>query len=544
MQRWSLLDFFLLLIIALAVFKLRSWRWGLVALATLVLIWHEPGAPRLVWLHLLAVVALLPLLPSGWFRRLVALWGIGAVVVLLIVTVPFVVQQIRWGLYPQLAPQTDYPMPVRMELAAEAPLASLAERSADEVAGRKKLMKPERPTMPSAAIATEKEAEPITHDPDALIPTGPGLPDWHWQSVQLRWSGPVSKEQTIQFYLLSPKVNFFLALIRVILLIVLILILIDWKYWWKSWWQRLSERLDLVAAMVLVVLCGAALHPSAYAAEPSAYPPPELLDELRQRLLEKPDCMPHCAEIARMEVVVSGDDVQVLLKVHCADRMAVPLPANRKSWVPDQILLDNAPISGLRVDDDGQMWALVPAGVHTMALTGDAAGAAVIQMPLPLRPHNASYTAQGWRLDGIDPNGRVGSSIQLTRMQTVRSNGAEVHANGLPPFLRVERFLQLGLTWQATTTVTRLTLPGTPIVVTLPLMADESVTTPGIQVDQGQALINMAPAQQVATFSSVMKIKSSIELTAPRAVPWTETWVLDAAAIWHCDLEGIAVVHH
>jgi len=194
------------------------------------------------------------------------------------------------------------------------------------------------------------------------------------------------------------------------------------------------------------------------------------------------------------------------------------------------------------MEGDGQMWALVPAGVHTMVLTGDAGEASVIQMPLPLRPHNASYAAQGWRLDGIGPNGTTGANIQLTRLQTDRSKASEAPVEGLPPFLKVERVLQLGLAWQAITTVTRLTPTGTPIVVTVPLMAEESVTTAGVQVDQGQALINMAPSERVVTFSSVMPIKPLIELTAPRAVPWTETWVLDAAAIWHCDLEGIAAV--
>ena len=68
-ERWTLLDLFVVLIIALAVFKLWNWRWGLLALLTLGLTYHEPGAPRLVWLCLLAAVALLRFLPEGWARR-------------------------------------------------------------------------------------------------------------------------------------------------------------------------------------------------------------------------------------------------------------------------------------------------------------------------------------------------------------------------------------------------------------------------------------------------------------------------------------------
>ena len=434
--------------------------------------------------------------------------------------------------------------------------APMEGRVADEVVSRKRAVKPARP-MASLSVRSEKKKEELErHDPDALIPTGPGLPDWRWQSIRLGWSGPVAKEQSIRFYLLSPAVNLFLSIARAVLVVVLILILVGKGAWWQPWWQRLRERFDLAAVVLLAALCAALVRPGPSCAESIAYPPAELLDELRQRLLEKPDCLPHCAEIARMEVVASGDDVQLLMKIHCADRMAVPLPINRKSWVPQQILLDNAPISGLRIADDGQMWALVPSGVHTVVLSGDAGETAAIQMPLPLRPHNASFSVQGWRLDGIDTEGRTGASIQLTRLQSDRGRSEERPANGLPPFMKVERVLHLGLSWKVSTTVTRLTPTGTPVVATIPLIANESVTTAGIQVDQGKAqgyakkyaqkyaLINMAPSQRVISFSSVLKIESPIELTAPKAVPWTETWVLDAAAIWHCEPEGIAAVHH
>ena len=74
-QRWTLLDFFLVLIIAISATKIRSRMTGLLVLLTLVLTFHEPGAPRHVWLHLLAVAALLKYIPGGWFKRLVTLWG-------------------------------------------------------------------------------------------------------------------------------------------------------------------------------------------------------------------------------------------------------------------------------------------------------------------------------------------------------------------------------------------------------------------------------------------------------------------------------------
>jgi hypothetical protein len=55
----------------------------------------------------------------------------------------------------------------------------------------------------------------LASDPDALIQTGPGLPEWQWRSVQLRWNGPVDRTQQIRLWLISPAMNLALGLIRV-----------------------------------------------------------------------------------------------------------------------------------------------------------------------------------------------------------------------------------------------------------------------------------------------------------------------------------------
>ncbi|NLI83163.1 MAG: hypothetical protein GX443_15975 [Deltaproteobacteria bacterium] len=101
-DRWTLLDLFLVFVISLAVTKLWNRRLGFLALGALGLIYHEPDAPQQVWLHLLAAVALLRVLPEGRIRRLVSLYRWGAVVGLVVFAIPFMVQQVRVGIYPQL----------------------------------------------------------------------------------------------------------------------------------------------------------------------------------------------------------------------------------------------------------------------------------------------------------------------------------------------------------------------------------------------------------------------------------------------------------
>src|SRR5206468_239091 len=61
---WTLLDLFVVLIVALAVGRLWSRRWGLVALVTLALTYPESAAPRWLWLAVLAGDALVRALPE------------------------------------------------------------------------------------------------------------------------------------------------------------------------------------------------------------------------------------------------------------------------------------------------------------------------------------------------------------------------------------------------------------------------------------------------------------------------------------------------
>ena len=59
LQRWTLLDLFLVLITGIAVARLWGPAAGALALTALALTWHAPGAPQQVWLHWIAALALL-----------------------------------------------------------------------------------------------------------------------------------------------------------------------------------------------------------------------------------------------------------------------------------------------------------------------------------------------------------------------------------------------------------------------------------------------------------------------------------------------------
>ncbi len=245
-----------------------------------------------------------------------------------------------------------------------------------------------------------------------------------------------------------------------------------------------------------------------------------------------------------MDLTATSDSLQFLIEVHAAAQTAVPLPGNLDAWLPDAVLLDQQTIKGLLKDTGGGLWALIPPGIHRLTLLGRTGARNAIQIPIPLKPHRVTVQAEDWEVQGVHPNGTVDAGIQLIRRKKKSSNSLSLADVALPPFLSVERVLHLGLKWQMSTVIKRLTPPGIPVVIALPLLEGESVTTGGIQVENGQAIVNFESRAREKRFTSILEMAPEIRLQAPRSAAWTETWVLDASPVWHCELSGIPVVHH
>ena len=102
-KRWTLLDFFIVLIFTIALAKLFSKPLAGIAFLTLILIYHEPGAPRYVWLALLIGFALLKYLPEGKFKKAVKVYQSVAFLALVVIVIPYAIHALRIGIYPQLA---------------------------------------------------------------------------------------------------------------------------------------------------------------------------------------------------------------------------------------------------------------------------------------------------------------------------------------------------------------------------------------------------------------------------------------------------------
>lgn len=545
LNHWTLLDIFLVLIIGLATAKILGLGWGSLAILFLFLSYHQPGSPRYLWLPLLGLLAMQKVITATPRERLCRIGGLSILVVIIVGSVPFMIHEIRVGIYPQLEfgnyrritqgfdMEQSVPMKQRTPMADKVAL----EESANRSQGRATVSGVGHYSLTEKQTQTRLKS--IQIDPQDMIQTGPGLPDWDWNRIHLSWNGPVNPEQNISFIFLSPRAHMVLAFMRVLFLTVLIggflrQCVVLGKHQTGA---VTSKALGLLIFFLLPI----AFHGQDVRAE---VPSPEILQELQNRLLAPPECAGQCAIINTCMIRVDNDILQLELQIDSLIRGAVLLPGKNRLF--DEILLNNQAADILRQDSRGDSLIRLEPGSHTVLLKKQLTGQNKISFSFPLLPEKAQALLNNWSINGLHEDGHLDKQISLTRMtpaavkeQSREEEGNTVH---IPAFVRVERTLHMGLKWNVTTRIIRLS-PGTIIAMDIPLLPGEHVTTDGLHLKDRRVRINMGPKQRLFSYHSAIDPVDTLQFTAQETSSWTEVWLFDVSPIWHVEAQGLPEVN-
>ncbi len=563
-ENWGLWNVFGVLIIVVFVY----WTAGRVpaAVAAIALLLTYQEAPAYIWLwgNLLAALAIARTAPAGRFQRIARGYRTLSFVVLGIALLPFLWSQVRVALYPQLQAST-YGMPVLANARhddvfadaavaeASAPAPVMPEMEADAVEEtpyereRQSVMIPKSTGINTMQVIQRYAA-------GTVLQAGPGIPAWRFQSYQYGWSGPVEAADTVRFVYIGPVTLFFWRLIGVIGLLVLFVWLGLLSFGGRAWppGSRVPKSSSdprapgvYTASIAAVVLFAGALGaPAPASAQAPAGPPTELLNELKARLTAAPRCAPNCSEIAAARVVVDGDRLEVTLQVSALATMAVAMPHASDRWQLDEVSVDGRGSLAMGRERDATLWVPLTPGAHTVRLTGRLAAAESIPLAFPQTPRTIEVSARGWTASGVNEGRLVAGALELVRERGTQRAGAALSAGSeFPAFVRVERVFNLDLDWTTDTHVWRVAPQRAAVSVEIPLVAGESVLTPGIEVRNGAAaLVGLAAGQDYATWRSGLPRSETIELTMPDDAARGEVWSFVVNPQWNVTFEGFPPV--
>jgi hypothetical protein len=539
-SRWTLLDFFIVLITSIALSRIHGKRWGVIGLVGFIALWHEPGAPAYIWLNLIATLSIMQALRDTRAYPFARNYLVLSSAALVLLALPFLVDQVRSGIYPQLehARQSMGAQPVRQQApAAKAP----AEKKAGGPASVVELAEDSYEKFSSLSPRYRSDAparlDKLVQDPNAKLQTGPGLPEWTWHRYPVTWNGPVQQDQELSVYLINPVVNLLLNLFR-----VFIVLLLAWKLIRQPVDELLTRARQIATpAMVLVIAAGTLSFPDATRA---AYPPEDLLKALKQRLLEPPDCLPQCAALEQMSIRLDPVQASFVLQAHAAENLAIPLPVPLNDWTPSSVSIDDEPASALFRDGSGALWVHVDKGVHEIVVRGNIAHLRSMRLDFPLQPHRIEVSVEGWTTDGTDTLSPSIHSLTFTREQAEAATSVFDTKSEIPVFARVVRHIRMGLDWQVITTVTLESGTALPALLRIPLLEGEAVVTDNIKVDNDQVIVSLSGTSRSLSWLSSLEQVDSLTLTAPSSQPWSEAWSMEVTPIWNVSYSGIPVIYH
>jgi hypothetical protein len=555
-ERWGLLDLFLLSFVTVIVLRLFGWIYAAVTFAAVILV-HQDNQ-LLVWLILLVLLAIVSMraAPAGWPRSL-ATWArnllFGA---LLLTAVPFAITQLRFALYPQLADPGGFavnePANVlglgatvsRRMAAAPAPdyaspaLAPPPPPRLEEVivTGAKKTAD-NRPAELDSSIRMSRQR----FAPGTLVQAGPGVPHWRYAAYSFNWSGPVDAAQTVHFLILSPWLVGAWRVLGVVLLIALLVRVTRDNLDLKAAWRRLfSSRTAAASSVLLILACTMLCTPSRAYSTPDS----QVLNDLKTRLARPPKCVPTCAEIMAARVVLTPTILEASFDVAALSSVAVALPTAGQRFDPDAISVDGIAVPGVYRDGDRQIWIALKPGAHTVKLIGHLPAADSIQLLFPQVPRVIAVSGEGWDVSGVNAGRLLGNTIELLRRRTAGHDAnTSQGAAQFPPYVQVRREFALDLDWSIETTVERLAPEKGGFTLEVPLLTGESVLTSGIETNGGtKVLAGFDSNADEFSWRSGISHTDTLTLTAAKDRPWSEVWIFSVSPTWQVEFAGVPAV--
>ncbi|MEO8803534.1 MAG: hypothetical protein ABI304_09790 [Rudaea sp.] len=552
MSRWTLLDAFVCAIAALLAWRLFGIPGAAITVVYLALGYHEFGSPVWSLIVVFAIALIARALPAGKLERSTEVLRRVALGILILISLPFVADQVRYALYPQLEQSSGFAYfmdkfepepaqenaqaPVMRKNAPQAMSMPAAPPAPAQMAGsaESNVAKSTRRLETSAVTgSTSYSSDLVDHyDQSTVIQTGSGEPSWNLGSqAMLSWTGPVLKTQTVHLLVAPP---WLVRPLRIVLVALLAWLL--WRLFAPGVRSRsVSRRTMGTAFVMLAAVAAAAVAPAAHA---QGYPSDELLQQLRARLIEAPKCAPTCASVPQAQVAANGDVVTVAVEADAAQRVALPLPDADAATVLQSIKVDGRVESNITRSSNGTLWIALDRGVHRIDIDYRAS-ADKVALSFALRPARVLFQGDGWKASGLGDDRLQTDTLSLTRARASATGKPTAGVQQFPPYVRVNRSISLGLDWNVQTGVERISPAQGGFTVQVPVLPGEHVQTADIKVHDKQVSAAIDDGQTGTSWSGTLDKGDSVTLTAPKLGDRAEVWHVLVSPIWHVEFSGV-----
>lgn len=555
LSRWSLIDLFFVLVIVALVFKVFGVAASGVALLTLVLGYHESNMPVFWWFNLVVALTLVLKVTSPKLKKLAGYYRWFSITLLALVMLPFLADQIRYTLYPQLelnrALSSEYPESRDLEYFAAEPTPETLRKPAPAIQSV--------PRVLQETVADEKQKITVTgsrikrsdldtsYESGAVIQAGKGRPSWHWQTASYSWNGVINGDEKVDIQIVPLYVVKFLRILLVVLSVLWLWLLFKVSRANKS----SSENNNPVAGNTLAMLMALTFLVSAGApniSNASEFPSDKLLKELQQRIYPAEKCHPDCVTLTEVQVEINNLQAKLNLRYFSQANKAGLLPMS-SDWRVDEVRLNGRVVRQLWKNKQG-VWLLLPSGEANIELVASLKDKSEVALRFAEKPKRIQLEKiVGWETSGVVEQTLRASELQLSRLVTKadnRSAAAEsvtvATEQSISELFSIHRHFRFASQWSLLTKVSRLAPQVGTLTTKVALYDFERPLNQTENVKDGLMSVVIPSNENSVDWSSSISGQSSFEITAIDDRAKLETWELLVFPNWNLEVNGVPAV--
>ncbi len=543
LEKWKLWDIFIVMLLTVFCYKAMGVKSAVAALFTLVLGYHELNMPLIAWANVVLVIALMSVLNNGKLKSMAQSYSYISVITLLVVLTPFIINQVRLSMHPQL--ESRFNQSINWSAVKKSPPNAMKKKLPQL---NKSYQQSYSNRVPQQEALDEKEtldrivvtgshirnSDLINrYQTGSILQAGKGVPQWSTNRVSLQWDGPINTQQTYKLLVVPP-------ILRVVWRLLLVFFSL---YWLVLLLQRLkttrakplNTATKTATAMVFLVIF--VLLPQAHAQD---YPSQAMLDELQQRVYQEYPCKNNCASLNKSEVLVDKYKLSMNLTIHAFENVIVALPFS-KDWRVEEISIDGS-IEKSKIHHKNIPWIKVGKGINHVKITGLIANRTSVSIQFPMKTGIISAQAKGWQIAGIDGTILNNNTLQLISTKQQSGSDEESKTTDIQPFVHVTRSITFDDDWYVNTLVERLAPTKGVINVAIPMIENESPTTEVKFDEQGKIIVNLDATQYEYNWLSRIDRTPEVALIAAENDYYLETWKILSSPQWNVEITGLSIV--
>jgi len=549
------------------------------ALITLILGYHESHMPTFLWLNLIASISIVDKITKPSWLKAFNIYRWISVGLLLLTLLPFVAQQIRYTLHPQLEmsrsitfslSDTASMRPKNPINIAVAELEQYDDFQDNEIKRRtRKIAKASSVII--TALRTQRAELDNSYEQGAIIQAGKGKPNWQWKQAGYGWNGPVEGDEQVSLHILTTNWVRLLRVMLIVFSLLWLLTILSKGFNIKSGMKEIldntnngkkratkNKTLANTASIGLAIFLGISSFSVSEKISAKEYPSEALLTELHSRLYPKPVCAPNCVSVANAKMTINGLAVALELSYQSGAELASLLP-DSDDWNIEAISVNGKATNALWRNKSGQ-WLPLKAGLSNVKIIAHLKIKSDLVIRFPEKPLRLTHKIKGWELSGVSNQKLSGNSIQLTRVEPMVKAGSDKASNSglrknqpyeqsIADLLLLTRKFHFGSQWRLTTQVTRQAPQKGTITTKIPLLSFEHPLQNTDKIKNGLMHLVLPNNTYSKRWDSIIKSESkndtgseSFELIALDDPSISESWEILVFPNWNIEVSGIPAV--